>query len=465
MADTPRGLQPFQPGPFAVKERKIYVDSEGKETRYEDRAASAAARPKSELTHEGARNVYEPNGKDVTPAESKDANGDSNGAGLEDKLKEQPVRVYCSICGNDCTAIRHHNAKPAPSAAGKPTFTDICPECFKGSEFYGNYNKSDFTVLQQNPFPHIADASSTWSESEELLLLEGLEMFDDDWNKISDHVASRTREECVLKFLQMEIEDGYLDGEPNTVGGVRDGVKDLAGLTVLNGGRVPFSQADNPVLATMSYLVGLADPATTAAASGKAVAEVRKTMRARLEKTAAASESDKGKEKAGTVKAEGAMDVDTASSPQANDDNAVAITSANATTTLPFALSAARAAGLASHEERTLTKLIHTATNLQMEKLELKMKQFSELEAMLSAERRDLERRRQQLFLDRLQFQRRVRNVEDTFKRACSLQDPREGMKVVREALGAGAEGLVVKKVDAGEGGEVQPLEGKGFEI
>ena len=445
------------------------MDKDGNILSMADRVAPFTLHNKKELTHEGARNVYEPNGKDVTPADTKEgsANGETNGASsLEDKLKEQLVRTYCNMCGNDCTAIRYHAAKTGPS--GKPSITDICPTCFKGSGLPGNLNKSDFEVLEQNPFPMIQDAASAWTETEELLLLEGLEMHDDNWNAISDHVGSRTREECVLKFLQLEIEDKYLEPDP-VPNPIDQGVQDLKQLTYLNGGRVPFSQTDNPVLATMSYLVGLADPATTAAASGKAVEEVRKTMRARLEKSGAA---EKGKEKEGTVKPESntSMDVDTAASPQATDDNAVTVregasSSANPTTTLPFALSAARAAGLASHEERTLTRLVHTATNLQMEKLELKMKQFSELEAMLSAERRDLERRRQQLFLDRLQFQRRVRNVEETFKRACSLQSPAEGMKIVKEVLGQGGEGLVVKKVDGGEGGEVQPVEGRSFEI
>jgi SWI/SNF related-matrix-associated actin-dependent regulator of chromatin subfamily C len=460
--DTPRGLQPFQPTPTA------FLTKNGKPLEATDKAASAAPRAKSESSHDIARNVYEPNGKDVTPAAVKEgsANGEANGTTLEDSLKEPSVRYNCKGCGNDCTAVRHHNVNPTN---GRSKWPDVCPACWKGDKFASNNNRADFVLIETDPFPMIADSGSKWTETEELLLLEGLDMHDDNWDLISDHVGSRTREECVLKFLQLEIEDKYL--EPNPVPNpVDEGVQDLKQLTYLNGGRVPFNQTDNPVLSTMSYLVGLADPSTTAAAAGRAVDEVRKTMRARLEKTS----DDKGKEKegSGSVKAEGApatdMDVDSATSPQPSDSNALATRSkdadANPTTTLPFALSAARAAGLASHEERTLTRLVHTATNLQMEKLELKMRQFSELEAMLSAERRDLERRRQQLFLDRLQFQRRVRSVEEAFTRAVTLGSPQEGMKIVREAMGLG-EGLVVKKVGEGEGGEVQPVEGKSFEV
>lgn len=50
-----------------------------------------------------------------------------------------------------------------------------------------------------------------WTEQETLLLLEALEMFKDDWNKVAEHVGTRTQEEAILKFLQLPIEDSFLD--------------------------------------------------------------------------------------------------------------------------------------------------------------------------------------------------------------------------------------------------------------
>ena len=43
------------------------------------------------------------------------------------------------------------------------------------------------------------------------LLLEGLELHKDDWNKVCEHVGSRTQDECILHFLRLPIEDPYLD--------------------------------------------------------------------------------------------------------------------------------------------------------------------------------------------------------------------------------------------------------------
>lgn len=50
-----------------------------------------------------------------------------------------------------------------------------------------------------------------WTEQETLLLLEGLEMYKDDWNKVCEHVGTRTQDECILHFLRLPIEDPYLE--------------------------------------------------------------------------------------------------------------------------------------------------------------------------------------------------------------------------------------------------------------
>ena len=63
-----------------------------------------------------------------------------------------------------------------------------------------------------------ATASRDWTEQETLLLLEGLEMYKDDWNKVCEHVGSRTQDECILHFLRLPIEDPYLE-DPSHGGG------------------------------------------------------------------------------------------------------------------------------------------------------------------------------------------------------------------------------------------------------
>lgn len=60
---------------------------------------------------------------------------------------------------------------------------------------------------------YLQKVSREWSDQEILLLLEGLELYRDDWNKVSEHVATRSQDECVLQFLQLPIEDPFMRGE------------------------------------------------------------------------------------------------------------------------------------------------------------------------------------------------------------------------------------------------------------
>ncbi|KAF2089617.1 SWIRM-domain-containing protein [Saccharata proteae CBS 121410] len=480
IADTPRGLQPHQPAPNSAV-------SQGKPLKSTELLAKATPPSKTDLNLEVRRNVYESNGKEVTPADSKDkpANGDAlatNGTGsaepkpLEESLKERIKQVNCFTCGIDCTRVHYHNSKSAPhSASGKTAAMlkyDLCPTCFLEGRFPSSSSVSDYVKIENPRYSAVPDRNAPWSDGETLRLLEALEMFDEDWNSVADYVGGRTREECVLKFLQLEIEDQYLEAEENgTTDSIGAGTGSLAHMA---GGRMPFSQADNPVLSVMGFLAGLAEPNVTAAAAGKSVDEMRRTLRERLEK----GDSDKGKEREASsnapatttedVENEDTMDVD-AASPQATSDNAVANRSddkkSNPLATIPLALSAARAAALASHEERTVSRLVSSAVNMELQKMQLKLQQFSELEAVLSAERRDLERRGQQLFLDRLSFQKRMQNVEEAFKRASLAPTPQEGQKIVQEAVhGAGAFGEKVGVRKEGDAeSEVKPL-GEGDE-
>ena len=88
--------------------------------------------------------------------------------------------------------------------------------------------------------------------------------------------------------------------------------------------------------------------------------------------------------------------------------------------------------------------------NLSLTKIQLKLTQFAELEEIVQAERRDLEKGRQQLFLDRLAFKKRVREMEMAF-RAASLKSPEEGMRLMAEVVG-GSRGAQYNFMGDGEG-------------
>ncbi|GBM56771.1 SWI/SNF complex subunit SMARCC2 [Araneus ventricosus] len=111
-----------------------------------------------------------------------------------------------------------------------------------------------------------ATVSREWTEQETLLLLEGLEMYKDDWNKVCEHVGSRTQDECILHFLRLPIEDPYLD-DPGAGGGA---------LGPLAFQPIPFSKAGNPIMSTVSFLASVVDPRIAAAAAQAAMEEFAK---------------------------------------------------------------------------------------------------------------------------------------------------------------------------------------------
>ncbi|KAF1992291.1 SWIRM-domain-containing protein [Aulographum hederae CBS 113979] len=476
-ADTPRGLQPHQPAPNSIA-------TSGKPFAATERLANAQAPSKSDLNLEIRRNIYDSNGKDVTPSEAKEkpsngdaasANGSESEKKLEEALKEPTKQCVCNSCAVDCTRVRYHNSKSAVPASGKQvalTKHDLCPSCFLEGRFPQNCSASDYVKLENEKYTTIPDRDAPWTAAETLLLLEALEVMDDDWNAISDHVGSRTREECVAKFLQMEIEDKYLDQEP----GAGSEEKTNGTLAYLGQGRVPFTRADNPVMSVMAFMAALAPPSVTSAAAGRAISEMNRLMRKQLEEGYGADDGDdtgKGKEKADsapvreTVKDEDSMDVDTHStsttavkSAAVSGDNSEPNLYPEATMTLASAGS--RGGAFASHEERNIARLVSTANNVMLQKVELKLQQFSELEAALAHERRELERRRQQFFLEKLALRKRMDRVVEAFSHAVTLS-PVEGQKVVKEAVNAPwdvFEAKSARKAEHGDGKEGPPGDG-----
>ena len=407
ICDTPRGLQPWQPASDSVI-------IEGKKSADTDAKAAATPSSKADLNLEVGRNIYEATAKETKVIKEKQANGDApttNGStdakSIEDLIKPASSKINCYSCGIDCTRVHYHNSQADQTSASisKSKF-DLCPNCFQEARMPANQPQSLYTKVENPTYSAIPDRDAPWSDSETLRLLEALEQYDDNWSEIAEHVGTRTKEECVVKFLQFEIEDKYLDAEQP--------INKSTGISMLGSqqGLLPFSQADNPVMSVIGFLASLTEPSVTAAAANKSVDAIRQSLKSQLEKP---QESDKGKEKESN-----SMEIDVR---QETTTTTTTTTTSHALASIPIAAMAARAGGLASHEEREMTRLVSATVNVTLEKFDLKLKQFSEMEQILQAERRELERGRQDLFLERLRLKKRVKNVEDAIKMSLATGD------------------------------------------
>uniref|UniRef100_A0AAY4CW24 SWI/SNF related, matrix associated, actin dependent regulator of chromatin, subfamily c, member 2 n=1 Tax=Denticeps clupeoides TaxID=299321 RepID=A0AAY4CW24_9TELE len=289
--------------------------------------------------------------------------------------------------------------------------------------------------LRTDIYSKKSGSTREWTEQETLLLLEGLEMHKDDWNKVSEHVGSRTQDECILHFLRLPIEDPYLEeGSP---------------LGPLAFQPAPFSQAGNPVMSTVAFLASVVDPRVASAAAKSALEEFSRMKEEvpaalveahvrRVEEAARLSgRSDplyglEGSGIAGTGAEEGDkpgqkriksgsgylfMKVDGKSLSEErqqdteNDGERKTkverdMGEGNLATAAASALAAAavKAKHLAAVEERKIKSLVALLVETQMKKLEIKLRHFEELETIMDREREALEYQRQQLLADRQSF-------------------------------------------------------------
>ncbi|XP_018451802.1 SWI/SNF complex subunit SWI3D [Raphanus sativus] len=121
----------------------------------------------------------------------------------DDLLKQEgpAVEYHCNSCSADCSRKRYH----CPTQADY----DLCTECFDSGKFSSDMSSSDFILMDSAEAPGVG--SGRWTDQENLLLLEGLEIFKENWSEIAEHVATKTKAQCMLHFLQMPIEDAFLD--------------------------------------------------------------------------------------------------------------------------------------------------------------------------------------------------------------------------------------------------------------
>lgn len=254
--------------------------------------------------------------------------------------------VICDSCKADCTDARYQSLKIKN--------TQVCPDCFLDGRFSSAMSSGDFLRVEGN-MDRLAP-EEVWTTQEQLLLLDAIEKYDDDWLLVSEHVGTRTKEQCVTQFLQSPIQDSI--------------VKALTELTEDEQAnhKVPFENAENPVMTLVAFLAGAVNPAVGAVAAQSA-------LRVLLESPA--DEHTGGDED--------------------SDDEGSSYYSRQAlemATAAGLASAIEQAHALARHEDAEIQRMIQIVLTTQLKKLDLKLQQYDELEQSLVNEQKDLEKQR-----------------------------------------------------------------------
>ncbi|ROL45892.1 SWI/SNF complex subunit SMARCC1 [Anabarilius grahami] len=325
-----------------------------------------------------------------------------------------------------------------------------------------NFGLRTDIYTKKHPKSKGANAGREWTEQETLLLLEALEMYKDDWNKVSEHVGSRTQDDCILHFLRLPIEDPYLENSEASMG-------------PLAYQPVPFSQSGNPVMSTVAFLASVVDPRVASAAAKAALEEFsrareeappelfnasfHKAQRIRHnldpaftlqtggiagldadhsekpdgsgiepmnteydqhEKLEGDSILGEGERVKSEEKEESEGERGEESTAEESFDMALTqgegeemkrrveldLVEGNIATAAAAALASAatKAKHLAAVEERKIKSLVALLVETQMKKLEIKLRHFEELETIMDREKEALEQQRQQLLSERQNF-------------------------------------------------------------
>ncbi|KAI9103259.1 chromatin remodelling factor-like protein [Phlyctochytrium arcticum] len=422
-ADTPRGLQPLYPAAPLLK-------TEPKLPSRDDRTGHAGdLHDKSEnsTSLRFTKNIYE---SAINPSRKHSIDAEVDESTTNPPAKR--VKHNCATCGVDCSRQRYHNTK-TPSM-------EICDNCYLEGRFPSNMYSGDFIRMEDRPTKQ--GSEDKWTEQETLLLLEGIELFDEDWNKVSEHVGTRTRDQCVLHFLQLPIEDPYVGAKTGDLG-------------PLQFHRTPFSAADNPILSLTAFLASVVEPKVAAAAAKAAIEQLQPstTMEKestqedglasakghRAERRPTQSPGPKSEESESTGRTSGVqaipistedeeaspkertaedantgeqMEMDQEEPKEGGDASAGpekrSDTNLQKAAAVAIASAGAKAHVIGGHATSELQALTLALIQTQIRKLDAKMHHFEEMESLLEDERKEIEREKQRLYMDRVAFRRTV---------------------------------------------------------
>ncbi|KAL1663947.1 hypothetical protein GGF50DRAFT_55877 [Schizophyllum commune] len=388
--DTPRGLQSLHPGTRPQNPGAVAVNG-----------AQKQATPAS---LEMRKNIYQTSSKSSRQINEGEAAALANGKDVPTSARSG---LYtCDTCGADCSAVRYHSLKDKRF--------QLCQPCYLDGRFPTTMFSGDFVKLTSAAVHGSVD--DDWTDEEMLRLLEGIEMYEDDWSRIEEYVGTRSAQQCIRKFLELPIEDPYLSTEGS--------------MGPLRFGRVPFEQADNPVMSVVAFLAGVVNPGVAAEAAKTALH--------------ALTDGDKGgpkEEEADEENADNKMDEDkkeeqpTDSTPadpstaagtstEGNGDSTTTSHPAKKQPTVPHSkvaraadlalkASARAARQLADAEDAQIRGTLASLIKLTLTKLEMKMSQFEELEDILEDERKNLESARIALMSERLSLKKMLEQTRE----------------------------------------------------
>ncbi|GER40320.1 SWI/SNF complex subunit SWI3C [Striga asiatica] len=308
---------------------------------------------------------------------------------IDSIIRKQLSDFRCSCCFRSIPTVYYQSQKEVD--------VGLCPDCYHEGGFVAGHSSLDFA--KENSLKDYGGTDGdSWSDQETLLLLEGIQLYNENWNKIAEHVGSKSKAQCIVHFISLPVDGVVLENidVPSTSGSSNLWSHDDHDRTEPNSNgyclpgddtksNFPFSDCENPVMSLVAFLASVLGPRVAAACAHASLASLSKDI-------------DKEESSNG-----GITRLRTNGPLSQHDTEGVQLSTEKVTAAAKDGLVAAalKAKLFADHEEREIQRLSANIVNHQLKRLELKLKQFAEIETMLMKECEQMERTRQRIAAER----------------------------------------------------------------
>ncbi|XP_060214528.1 SWI/SNF complex subunit SWI3C isoform X1 [Lycium barbarum] len=362
--------------------------------------------------------------KDVYPELVRDCDDDSD---FDNSIRELLSEIRCNCCSRPVSLAYYQSQKEIDIL--------LCLDCFHEGRFVPGHSSLDFFKVSSMKDYGDLDGD-TWTDQETLLLLEGMQLYNENWNQIAEHVGTKSKAQCILHFVRLPVDGAPLEkielpgasgpsssctGEDrNQSYSILNG--NLAGPSTENldsDSKFPFENSGNPVMSLVAFLASAVGPRVAAACAHASLAALSKddTLSASRNMTQMDGSTANNGTSVGRMPGKsGSPHGDVGNSHQLKDEKSggqgprgqqdaggapLSTESVRAAAKVGLAAAAIKSKLFADHEEREIQRLSANIINHQLKRLELKLKQFAEVETLLMKECEQLERTRQRFATER----------------------------------------------------------------
>ncbi|XP_044980605.1 SWI/SNF complex subunit SWI3C homolog [Hordeum vulgare subsp. vulgare] len=338
-----------------------------------------------------------------------DFDADAEFTELEGKIRERLSESYCSYCSQSLCNLYYQSQKELIEQA-----VALCPDCFHDARYIIGHSSLDFQRVDGGKDGSESEGDN-WTDRETLLLLEGIENHNDNWNNIADHVRTKSKAQCIYHFIRLPVEDILLENIE-----VSDASKsfipesnvyphsDSNGSTsgnlpqsIQHGNQLPFISSSNPVMSLVAFLASAIGPRVAASCASAALCVLTRDDDPRV-----ISERMHADDRAHGVHPSFCGHNGASSS--------ISLENVKHATLCGLSAAAIKSKLFADQEEREIQRLVATVINHQLKSLELRLKQFAEVETLLLKECEQVERARQRISACRIQAMRAYSNHPET---------------------------------------------------